>query len=135
MEKKAMGLVSGTTWKTPYATAAAAAARRPVDDQTDPPPDLWSQLQAESATTWRSPARPSSIARGTEPGRAYLAVTLEFPPARSALPNAQKQRLGTPSMLSSATLHDVRLVELFLDSAHCHDVGNHNHGSAVYEHT
>ena len=34
--------------------------RDAVDDiDVDPPPDLWSQLQAESATTWRSPPRPS----------------------------------------------------------------------------
>jgi hypothetical protein len=40
-------------------------------DDADTPPDLWSQLQAESATTWRSPPRPSSISRGTQPGRAW----------------------------------------------------------------
>lgn len=43
------------------------------DDDADMPPDLWSQLMAESLTTWRSPPRPSSISRGTEPGRAWSA--------------------------------------------------------------
>lgn len=32
------------------------------DDDADMPPDLWSQLQAESSTTWRSPPRPSQPA-------------------------------------------------------------------------
>jgi hypothetical protein len=40
-------------------------------DDVDTPSDLWSQLQTEAATTWRSPPRPSSIARGTDLGRAW----------------------------------------------------------------
>jgi len=41
------------------------------DIDADPPPDLWSQLQAESAKTWRAPLRPSSMSRGSEPGWAW----------------------------------------------------------------
>jgi len=48
-----------------------ATDRHDADEHVDSPPDLWSQLQTEAATTWRSPPRRSSIARGTEPGRAW----------------------------------------------------------------
>ena len=49
------------------------AHRDGADEEVDTPPDLYSQLQFEAATTWRSPPRPSSISRGTEPGRAWSA--------------------------------------------------------------
>jgi hypothetical protein len=40
-------------------------------DDNDTPPDLWSQVQAEATTTWRSPTASVSVVRGTEPGRAW----------------------------------------------------------------
>jgi hypothetical protein len=51
--------------------ADEATRRDDADEHVDSPPDLWSQLQTEDATTWRSAPRPSSLARGTEPGRAW----------------------------------------------------------------
>jgi hypothetical protein len=51
--------------------ADEAGHRNAVLDDDDSPPDLWSQVQREAATTWSAPPRPSSIARGTERGRAW----------------------------------------------------------------
>ena len=53
--------------------AEARDHRDAADKDVDTPPDLYSQLQFEAATTWKAPPRPSSISRGTEPGRAWSA--------------------------------------------------------------
>jgi Putative transposase len=44
-----------------------------ASDNVDTPPDLWSQVQADATTTWRSPSTSRSVARGTEPDRAWSA--------------------------------------------------------------
>ena len=40
-------------------------------DDLDTPPDLWSQVQAEATTPWRTRSASGSVVRGTEPGRAW----------------------------------------------------------------
>jgi len=49
--------------------ARETAARQ--DGVDDEPPDLWSQVQGEAATTWRSARSASRGSRGTEGGRAW----------------------------------------------------------------
>jgi hypothetical protein len=62
------------------------------DLAADTPPDLWSQLQAEAATTWRTPPRPSSISRGT--GRpAWSGFSLHAAVAIAATDRAALERL------------------------------------------